>query len=287
VISRDLLIGRIQELPTISTSVVRLGTLLRTEGTGASDFEAAIAPDPALTANILRIANSAQFAPRRRITSVRHAVAWLGVRRLYDVVTSAAFQRVLPARLPGYDIEAADFWLHSIAVATLAQQLALELQIEEPEQTFTAGLLHDLGKLAMCSFLFQSKASLLSCFADETLDIITAEQRLLSFDHAAVGGMLAQHWKLPEAVAWAANWHHAPDLAPPEVDPQLIGLIHVADGLAHALGYGPDVGGLARRVDPAVADRFGIRPATLERVAVASADRIQELGQLFAPGGTV
>jgi len=284
VIAPALVLSRVKELPALSATALRLAELARDARSGAADFERVVRPDPALTANLLRVANSAYFGLRCRAESVRQAVTVLGVKRVSEVAAAVALAPVIPSRLPGYELEASAFWLHSVAVAVLAERLSLQLGLRCPEQTFTAGLLHDIGKLAIGAFVADDAPSIL-IRTRGGLPFVAAEQAVLGVDHGQVGGLMAEAWSLPPAAAAAARWHHAPGAAPEGAPQALIDLVHVADGLAHTLGLGADAGELARGVDAGVEDRLGFRVRDLEQTAGKSLDEIRELASLFAPGG--
>jgi putative nucleotidyltransferase with HDIG domain len=283
-IAPPVILSRVKALPTLSATALRLSELARDPRSSAVDFERAIKPDPALTANLLRIANSAYFGLRNRVESVKQAVTVLGLRRVSEMAAAAAFAPVIPARLPGYDIEASAFWLHSVAVAVLSERLAAELKLARPDLTFTAGLLHDLGKLAIGTFVSQESGEILGRVRGG-LAFASAEREVLGVDHAQVGALVAEAWRLPAAIGTVARWHHAPDDVPEGVERPLVDLVHAADGLAHALGLGADVGELARRVAHGAEARLGIRARRLERVAGDSLDAIREMAGLFAPRG--
>lgn len=285
-ITPDMIVSRLKQLPTLSTATVRLADLARDERSGAADFEKVIRPDPALTANLLRIVNSAYFGLRSRAESVRQAVTLLGLRRTSEVAAAAGFAPIIPARLPGYEVDSATFWLHSVAVAVLSERLAIELSVTRPDLTFTAGLLHDLGKLAIGVFVAESSGEILAKVRGGR-PFVSAERDVLGVDHGEVGEAVAKAWKLPEAVEDAARWHHAPGRAP-ERNRRLVDLVHLADALAHALGLGADAGELARTVDAGAESRLDVRARRLERVAGSSLDEIRDMARLFAPapGGT-
>ncbi len=283
-IAPALVLSRVKELPALSATALRLAELARDARSGAADFERVVRPDPALTANLLRVANSAYFGLRCRAESVRQAVTVLGVKRVSEVAAAVALAPVIPSRLPGYELEASAFWLHSVAVAVLAERLSLQLGLRCPELTFTAGLLHDIGKLAIGAFVADDAPSIL-IRTRGGLPFVAAEQAVLGVDHGQVGGLMAEAWSLPPAAAAAARWHHAPGAAPEGAPQALIDLVHVADGLAHTLGLGADAGELARGVDAGVEDRLGFRVRDLEQTAGKSLDEIRELASLFAPGG--
>jgi putative nucleotidyltransferase with HDIG domain len=286
VIGPDQVLAQVKLLPTLSAASLRLSELARDPRSSAADFEKLIRPDPALTANLLRFANSAYFGRRCRAESVRQAITLLGLKRVSEVAAAAALAPVFPARLPGYDLDAQGFWLHSVAVAVLSERLAAELGVTRPELTFTAGLLHDVGKLALCAFVQGERAPILGAVRGG-LAFVSAERAVLGLDHGALGMLVAQAWGLPPAVALVARWHHEPGSAPDHSDRALVDLVHAADALAHALGLGRDAGELARTVDGGVEDRLAVKARRLERVAGESLDEIRELAAMFAPGGTL
>jgi putative nucleotidyltransferase with HDIG domain len=280
VIQTDRALERIKKLPTLSAATGRLAALIRDERSGAADFEKVIRPDMALTANLLRMANSAYFGLRCRAESVRQAITLLGLKRVFEVAASAAFAPVIPRLLPGYEVEAAAFWLHSAAVAVLSERLALELRCGTPDLLFTAGLLHDVGKLVVGSFVAEEQGAILRRVR-QGQSFIAAEKEVLGLTHAELGARVAEAWSLPPAVAWAARWHHEPTAAPPEVDRNLVSLVHAADALAHQLGFGADTGELAREIDSAAEGRLGLKARRLEVVASGSLESIREMGNLF------
>lgn len=278
---QDRILDRMEELPTLPSAVAELSALLASDRSTAADFEKIIMPDPALTANVLRLVNSAHVGLRREISSVRQAVTLLGMRKVFEMAASMAFAQVLPERIPGYDVDARTFWRHCIAVAVFSEQLARELDLEAPDLVFTAGLLHDLGKLAVGTLLLKEQEELRAQLAADDRPFVEIERRLVGGDHCEVGTALAERWRLPRAVVWAAAWHHRPGQAPDEVDQILVDLVHAADGLAHTMGFGADVGELSRTIDPEASDRLEITPAGLERVACDALEQVLEMSAML------
>lgn len=283
----DDVLKRVRNLPTLPAAITRLSALVADPSANADDFEAVIRPDPSLTANLLRLANSAYFGLSRQVGSVRQAVTLMGIKRVFDLAASASFTRVIPDRIPGYGISSTDFWEHCVAVAALSERLGADLRIRVPEMTFTAGLLHDVGKIVVGAYFDDRPTALADEVGREGVFLVDAERTLLGFDHAEIGAAVAEHWRLPATIVAAARWHHAPDEAPAGADRTMLDLIHAADGLAHALGLGADVGELSRRIDGAVIQRLGIGVDRLERVAGDTVEEIRAMTELVAHAAAV
>jgi putative nucleotidyltransferase with HDIG domain len=271
---------RIRTLPTLSGAVVALEQALARPNVRLDELERIISHDPALTANVLRTLNSGLYMLGKRVDSVRHGGLVLGLRRLRDLAVASAFTAVVPARMPGYGMDAAGFWSHCAAVAVLTGELAEEVGAVDKERAFVVGLLHDIGKLALSDFLADSGTDLLHRVTEGGLSFLNAERALLGTDHAEVGAELAKQWKLPEPVIHVALWHHDPPAAEKDPHGQLIDLVHVADALSHLIGCGWDVGELAREPHPSSLERLGLRPRQLEATVSRGWARIAEARQL-------
>ncbi len=233
-ISDQQLASRIDALPTVPEALPRISTLLLDPSASASDFEAVVKTDPALTANLLRVANSAFHRGLTSISSVGLAVARVGFHRVYEVVSLVSLKRALPPRLPGYGLDSAEFWRHCVAVAVLSERIARLAGVPESGHAYTAGLLHDVGKLVVGVFGETEGGP-----PEGALDGLASEQRYLGTDHAEIGQDIAFRWNFTRPVADAARWHHAPLSEPGASGKRLQIVVHVANCLAHRFGYGP------------------------------------------------
>lgn len=284
-IPAEPLAARVAALPALGTSVAELARLVQNPDTNLAAYEAVVRPDVALTANLLRLANAGTTVGTARAATAREAIARLGTRRVWEAATAAAFGRVLPGVLRGYDLDAVGFWRHSVAVAVYAEALARRARLECAPSAFTAGLLHDMGKLVIADFLDAERAPLLDRLERGRLGMIEAEAEVLGTDHAIVGEAVATRWGLPAALAAAARWHHAP-MDADAAHRDLAAVVHVADGLAHLMGFGADIGGLRRHLEPAALERLSLDHSGAERIAALALSDILELGRaLRTPGG--
>lgn len=215
------------EVPTLPTVVTQALTALQDPDSDAASVQKVIARDPAISAKLLRVANSAFFGYTRRVGSVADAIRILGFNNVRGMIIGvAAFDAFRTERL-----NLGAFWRHSIAVATTARMLAPRARCQ-PEEAFSAGLLHDIGKLI---FALQADAGY-----ERVIDLqrqtgaasLPAERTLLEFTHPEVGAMVAERWNLPARIVAAIAHHHEPAAAGDEsVFAALIGLANLA---AHA-----------------------------------------------------
>jgi putative nucleotidyltransferase with HDIG domain len=273
------IVACIEALPTLPEAVARLTVLLQDERATTIDFEKAVHSDPAVTVNLLRAANSVHHGGLEPVTTVRQAVARIGLRRVYEVAIGTSFRRSLPLRLSGYGLDGPAFWLHCTATAVLAEGLGREIHLPAADIAFTAGLLHDVGKLVIGGFL----AELMPESNWWTFGTATAERELLGSNHCDVGEEIALRWRLPLPIALACRWHHESETAGDGVDTDLAAVVHVADYLAYMAGF-PGDAGVGKTLDPLVQQRLGLSLERLEQLAEASKEQVLQLSHVISTG---
>jgi putative nucleotidyltransferase with HDIG domain len=251
---------RIAQLPPLPQAVLALQATLQDESASVADCALRIRQDPALTARLLRLANSAFYGVPGRVGGIDDAVQLIGLRSLRLLaMTAAVSMQFEPPRAPAGWLGA--FWRHALAVAHLAQGLA-ELRGQPVERAYVAGLLHDIGRLVLAT-----RRAPASDNGDD--------------NHAEVGAAVARHWHLPPAVAQAIASHHAP-AAGKDAGLSLVDIVHVADALAHGHGFGYGKPEHAPVIDAAAWQRLGgdalDLSALVERVHRAVDDTCQALG---------
>ena len=173
-----------------------------------------------------------------------------------------ALHAVLPADLAGYALSSEGFFRHCVAVAILTEQLSKRLG-GRTESWFTAGLLHDMGKLVVSTHLARSAPEVAHALEAVGATFVQAERTVLGTDHTEVAGLVARHWGLPDELAIAARWHHEP-LEAPAPQRTLACAVHVADALAHLLGMGADQGELRRELDSGACEVLRLTSTALE-----------------------
>lgn len=164
--------------------------------------------DPGWTANLLRLANSAYFGCPRSVRSVREAVVRLGRRNLTNLMVGAAVLPMLRGSVGGGNPRAAQLWQHSLSVAVISDRLASAAGVGQPRTTFTAAILHDVGKLLLRQAAGGKTAAVMDMIVRQKLPEVLAERLVLGIDHAELGAAVMTHWNLPQDVVDIVARHH-------------------------------------------------------------------------------
>ena len=228
---------RLVSLPEVC---IQVQTLVDSPHTSAEDIGEVIGNDTALTSRLLKLVNSAYFSLPRKIDTVTRAVNMIGMRELRNLTLAASAAEVF-ADIPGNVIDMAGFWQHSVYCGLLARNLARHCNVLHSERLFTAGLLHDVGRLLMLMKLPDETAKAESLRQQSDKDICEFEQQLLGFDHAEVGQALLLHWNMPGNLCTSILYHHNPmDAHDAHLESALI---HIADQVTHCAQESNDSAG--------------------------------------------
>ncbi|MEZ4386780.1 MAG: HDOD domain-containing protein [Candidatus Krumholzibacteriia bacterium] len=229
--SLDELIAATPELAAMPATSARLLDLLDEPDVGAAELVAVIEKDPGLTANLLKLCNSAYYGVARELGTVREALVMLGNRTVVTLAFAASMGRLLQAPVSGYRLPRGQLWRHALAVGLVAARLApAEAATVERNRLFTAGLIHDLGKLLLDRPLRDSLEQLPANLDYSSL--VVCERDLLGFDHAMAGAALAEAWNFPADLVEVIGHHHCP--SPPG---RPAALVMAADLLAADRGH--------------------------------------------------
>lgn len=211
-IDLDSLVRAARDLEPLPASVGRLAALISDPRSEIKQVVDVVAFDQGLTARLLRMANSAMSASRRPVSTVREAVVRLGTGPVLSLTAGVHVKRRLKQAIPEYGLSEGDLWRHSVAAALAAESLPACVKVPVPAETFTAALLHDVGKLVLSRFLYPEVGELLTrAHREAGLTKLQAEVEILHTHHGELGGIIAGEWKLPETIVRGITYHHIPD----------------------------------------------------------------------------
>ena len=233
----DYLLEEVITLPSMSQTVTQLTELMSDPEVSLVDVGKLISGDPSLALKTLRIVNSAFHGLRETVTSVEHAVTLLGIKVVRNLVLTAAvfdqFQNGEEALLH-----------HSVACGVVMRALgecgvATQVKVQQPEELFVYGLLHDVGKIIFQEYMPTEYRQVRELCANKRLSSSEAECEVIGVDHAALGARLATKWKLSEALANAIQGHHDSSQCSDDGYKGQAALLCIADYICHAAGLAP------------------------------------------------
>lgn len=246
--SIEEVVASIEELPPLPTSISEVILACDDEDMTVGQLSQVVLRDQALTANILKLANSAFYGNARRVTTVTDAIVLLGFSAIKSLAVSSHAARLLDRDLPGYGLAGGQLWRHSLGVAFTARRIAVEVRLAPVEEAFIAGLLSDIGKVVLSARLEDAFAAVSAEALDSSRPFHEVEREALGFDHADLGAMIAAQWGFPPELEDAIRCHHDPRAA--EVKPRLAACVHVADAMCMMLGVGLGGDGLTYSIHP-------------------------------------
>ncbi|KAF0191819.1 MAG: metal dependent phosphohydrolase [Gammaproteobacteria bacterium] len=230
---RQTLEKGLREIPPLPVAVTAVMEVLNRKDVDFGELQKKIAQDPALAARILKVANSPFYGLGGEVSSLKEACVILGIHAVRNIVITAGVIGQFPAD-GGNHLNLIGLWQHAIGTGVAAKVLAPSTGVDQ-ETAFTAGLLHDIGKMVLDVHFADRYGKVIEYRDANSCLLRDAETAVLGIDHCEIGGMIAHRWKLPEALALAIKGHHTPCSYPSVT---LVALVHVADILCRGLELG-------------------------------------------------
>ena len=260
----DKILKTVKDAPTLPTVYSALCDAMANPHSTANEVAKIVSMDQASTIKILRIANSSFFGFSGRIENIQRAIVILGFNEVRNLIMASSVMNMFSRKESSTGFKPTDFWAHSLAVGLIARSVARLAGCPIVENFFVAGILHDIGKLFFYQFAEDDFARVISSVKKEGRLIRDCEVEVFGMDHALMGSMLADHWKLPEPIRDAIHYHHfgtagdKPDL--------LVASVHVGDVLARALGLGHPGDDLVPQPSESVWQDLKLRPGMMTQM---------------------
>lgn len=267
----DLILSRLEEIPSLPPVVYELSRIINDPLSSATEVERVMNNDPAITAKVLKLANSAYYSVPGGVANLSKAIAFLGYDTLQQLVLSTSIMQALKVSRPiSFDMN--QFWRHSIGSAMTAETLAKRVGIKIPADLFTCGLVHDMGKLVWYMIDQDTFMNTVEIAEKDDLSFFEAEQKSEILPHTHMGYLLAKKWLLPASIQMSILYHHernqeerknvSPDLN------QYVDVVFASNLFVQALKFGNSghkkLGGLPKQVF----ERLGLEPNDLKELTV-------------------
>lgn len=230
-------IEAINDLPTLPTIAMEVNQLLQDMNTPIEKLIDLLERDQSMALKILRLVNSSFYGFKSRINNLRHAVTLMGYSTVQNAVVTVAVIDNLKTKtkLKGFDISL--FWTHSIGVAVMCRHLAACTKLAAPEEAFTAGLVHDIGKVVLVNHFPELFISLSDVIAADGITFYAAEKNGDTYPHNLIGGNLSRRWMLPEPLDHAIRQHHGGGAK--NLEAALTDLVAVSDTIINVMDKKP------------------------------------------------
>ncbi len=262
------LIRDTKSLPTLPGIIARLGSLADNDKVSSQEVARVVSADQVLSAKVLRLVNSAFYGFPGRVSTVSNALILLGVNVVKSLAITSSIFEIMEKNAVG-------LWEHSMGVAVAANTISKALKLPDAEETATAALLHDIGKVIIKIKLQQDFSQLSALVDDKGYTMQEAEQSLLETDHAEIGGWLARSWLLPEKLIEPIAFHHNAEKS--SAHQTKTAVVHLADVLIKASGFGFSGDRLVPQIQLVAWNRLGMTDALLETIITEVEDKLVEV----------
>jgi HD-like signal output (HDOD) protein len=273
---RQKILKSLKDLPPMPQVLMKAREIMDNPNSGFPELSRVLETDQAIAAKVLRMANSPYYGLSGKVSSIQHASVVLGFKTVGELVTMAGSSSVVGNALEGYELEAGALWSHSMAVAFGSRIIAKKKRPELANDAFSAGLIHDAGKLILDKHVAQRKPAFEAIMGDGGKTFLDAEKEILGFDHGQIAAEACKKWNIPATLAIPIQYHHYPDQSNGNV---LSYILHVSDSLAIMSGIGTGIDGMLYRMDEKALDFLGLTAEDLDAIigeAVESVEHMQK-----------
>ena len=265
------------KLPSLPTMYVQINEAINRPNSSASDIAKVISKDTSLSASLLKIVNSTFYGFPSKIDTLSRAVTVVGTRQLTTLALGMNIISVFK-KIPSDLIHMRSFWEHSLACGICARIIGSYKKIPNTERVFVAGLLHDIGRLILYSYVpIHARNALIKARQDDDL-LHNSEHEILGFDHSTIGGLLLKKWKLPVSLENSVKYHHSPQESKDPLEPAII---HLADIMTNAIGRGSSGERFVPALNPDAWRSLELSPNILSSTIKQMERQIEEIIQLL------
>lgn len=230
----------VDSLPPMPQVMHKAREVVEDPNSSFKDLEKLIVTDQSFAVKILKIANSSYYGRIKKVSSIQDAAVVIGMKTLGELITLASASSLLNKSLRGYDLPAKSLWQHSIGVAFGAKIIAGRNFPSLANDAFTAGLIHDAGKLILDEYVYERRETFQKFMSDKQQTFLNAEKAILGFEHAQIAAKVCEKWNFPKSINVAIRYHHHPSRL---LGNKLAYIVNVADQITGWIGM--DIDGIS------------------------------------------
>lgn len=269
-------IERLPPFPAVATQALKL---LDDADVSVDQIISIIRYDQGITANVLKLCNSAYYGLARKVPSLHEGLVLLGNNELRNIILASTVAKFFQQENKGYDLAGGDLWKHAVATGIISKIISDRAHRSEPPSLFTAALLHDIGKVVLNSFVDKYFEQIIALVDEGGHSFLEAETKMLGINHAEVGATIADSWNFPEDIVQSIRLHHMPEEA--SDDDRVTPIIYLANIITLCIGIGLGRDGLSYRGKQEVMTHYGMKPKDLQEIAVDFYDQYNKVQDML------
>ena len=278
----ESIIEEIDHIKPVSDIAGKVMALLDDPGCGMSDLSQIICHDPALTTNVLKLANSAYFGLPGKIYDAKQAVVYLGMTQVVDLVLLVTCSESFNGAHGGYGLNTGELWKSAVSGAILANDLAEIKGLKQTSLFFTGALLRDIGKVILNQHVKSAIEPIMNRVKTQHMTFTEAERQVLGFNHSQVGAMVAKNWHFPIPLQCIIRYYHTPLEAKGCFLEASI--VHMADAMCRKMEISLGVDDPSFSEDDRVARSLGLKISQIQGVIDGFDRKMDRINALFAIG---
>lgn len=275
----DAIVKSIKKLPPFPNVATRALDILDDPDTSVDRLISIIQYDQAITANVLKLCNSAYYSLSRKVHSLREGLVLLGNAELKNIILASTVVKFFHKENRGYDLAKRELWKHAVATGIISRIVSNRVTESEPPSLFTAALLHDIGKVVLSRFVDRYFEQIIALVNKGEHSFLEGESEMLGIDHVEVGAKIAESWNFPEDIVQAIRLHHRPEEA--SDDDPLTPIIYLANIITLSMGIGVGRDGLSYRGKEEVMKRYGLKAKDLQEIVIDFYDEYNKVQDIL------
>jgi len=268
------ILKKIGDLPPMSQVVLKARKVMADKKSGFKKIAEVLETDQAIAAGVLKMANSAFYGLSCNVSSIHQATVILGYKILGQLITVMGASKNIDKTLKGYKLGAGVLWRHSLAVAFGSKVIAEKKYPVLDNDAFTAGLIHDSGKIILDNYVYARKKEFDNFIKSGKQSFIDAEKEILGFDHSQISYEICRLWNFPESIALAIKYHHNPSLSQSS---ELAYILHLADSIAVMGGIGAE--NKKHQIEEGAMEYLGFDEDDLNQISDEVVEYVNNLGK--------
>lgn len=266
----------VKDLPPMPQTVLKAREIMEDPKSDFKELGSLLETDQAIVAKVLKLANSPYYGMAGKIGSAQHASVVLGHKALAELITMGGTASILGKTLEGYGMDSSALWQHSLGVAFGSKFIANRRRPALANDGFTAGLIHDVGKLILDRHIVERWELFEGFMSEGTARFLDAEREILGFDHAEIASDVCKRWNIPQALSVAIRYHHHPSRSNGD---ELTQIVHVADVVSVMANLGRGADGMAYEMDDTAMDVLDLREEDINDIMAEVLSAVNKISQ--------